>query len=74
MMPEVPIITESVKAVNLLLGELGDLNSWKLVYEENEIATFSKGGGKDFYIRAELVMHCHLFPACALFSEVDLFP
>ena len=42
---------------------LEDLNSWNLVYEENDVATFSKGGGSDFFLRGEVVMHNGLFPA-----------
>ena len=63
VMPEIPIIKESVRCLNVLLGELGDLNSWNLVYEENDVATFSKGGGSDFFLRGEVVMHNGLFPA-----------
>jgi hypothetical protein len=53
---------------------LSDLVSWTQVHQDNSIATFSKGSGNEFFVRAELQMHQPMYPLFALFSEVDLFP
>ena len=47
---EFKIIKNTVTKVDKLLAELGDLDSWRLVYEEGEIATFYKGTGQNFLI------------------------
>lgn len=70
---EFKIIKNTVTKVDKLLAELGDLDSWRLVYEEGEIATFYKGTGQNFLMRAELLLEAPLFPVLALFSEVDLY-
>ena len=55
------------------MKELGDLDSYRCVYENDDIATFYKGSGNNCLLRAEMVMNLPLFPITALFSEVDLY-
>jgi hypothetical protein len=52
---------------------LGSFDEWALVREEDDIATFSRGAGTEFFVRAEMILKSSMFPVMALFSECDLF-
>ena len=52
---------------------LTDIDSFTLVREKNDIATYYKGSGDDFFLRAELKINAPIFHVLALFSEVDLY-
>lgn len=52
---------------------LSDYESWTPVREEAGIATFCKGDGAEYFVRAEMMVGQGIFPVTALFSEVDLF-
>ena len=51
---------------------LADLDSWELIKDEDDIATFSKGSSNEFIVRAEMIVESSIFPILSLFSEIDL--
>jgi hypothetical protein len=55
---------------------LSDFDSWNLVAEAKDIATFYKTDEStgNVLIRAEMLLYTDIFPVLALFSEIDLFP
>ena len=67
------IIRNTIGHVDSCLKELGDLDSFRCVYENDDIATFYKGSGSNCLLRAEMVINLPLFPITALFSEVDMY-
>lgn len=71
--PEIALLYQDMEMAGSCMELLTDLESWTPVHQDNAIATFCKGTGNEFFVRAELQMHQPLFPLFALFSEVDLF-
>jgi hypothetical protein len=70
--PEVDIIKADLELANECLSLLADLESWTLVKQTEEIATFTKGSSSEFIIRAEMIADSPMLPILALFSEVHL--
>lgn len=69
---EVALLKADIEGAQQALALLGDLESWEMVNDTEEIATFYKGSGDEFFIRGEMIMEQPIFPALALFSEIDL--
>ena len=70
--PEVALLKGDIALAMQSLELLSDLDSWELVNDTEEIATFYRGSGTEFFVRAEMIMNQPMFPALALFSEIDL--
>lgn len=70
--PEIKVIEEDLKLANDCLELLADMDSWELVKQTGEIATFSKGSNTEFIVRAEMIANSPMLPILALFSEVQL--
>jgi hypothetical protein len=70
--PEVEIIKADLNLANDCLELLSDLDSWDLIKQTEEIATFSKGSNTEFIVRAEMIANSSMLPILALFSEVQL--
>ena len=73
MRHEVRVAKRNLRDAQTCLDMLSDYESWTPVREENGIATFCKGDGEEYFVRAEMMVGQGLFPVTALFSEVDLF-
>ncbi|CAG9321087.1 unnamed protein product [Blepharisma stoltei] len=69
---EISVIKEDLRLANLLLELLGDLESWELVAQDEDIATFSKNTTSEVIVRGEMLLHTPITPLLALFSECDL--
>mmetsp|Transcript_19528 Transcript_19528/g.35709 ORF Transcript_19528/g.35709 Transcript_19528/m.35709 type:complete len:282 (-) Transcript_19528:1212-2057(-) len=70
--PEIALLWDDMEMAGQCMEMLSDIVSWTPVYNDDAIATFFKGSGNEFFVRAEMQMHQPLFPLIALFSEVDL--
>jgi hypothetical protein len=69
---EVTILKDSLNGANSCLELLADLDSWELVKDEEDIATFTKSGSNQFIVRAEMIVEAPIFSILSLFSEIDL--
>jgi hypothetical protein len=67
-------LRKDIDLVEKSLQLIGSFDDWNLVAEADDIATFSKGAGTEFFVRAEMILDVPIFPVLALFSEVDLYP
>jgi hypothetical protein len=67
-------LRRDVRELENSLDLLHDIDSWSLVTNEDNIATFSRGSGSEFFVRGEMTMNQPVFPVMALFSEIDLIP
>ena len=70
---DVKIAKRNIQDAETCLSMLSDYDSWTPVREEDGIATFCKGAGEEYFVRAEMTVNQGLFPVTALFSEVDLY-
>lgn len=71
-MPEIEAIKEDLRLANILLEHLADLDSWEMVCQEGDIATFSNTTTTELVIRGEMLLHQPMTPLLSLFCEVDL--
>ena len=70
--PEINIIKEDLLLANECLELLADLDSWEIVKQTGDIATFAKGSSTEFIVRAEMIANSPMLPILAIFSEVQL--
>ena len=70
--PEIDIIKEDISLANDCLTLLADLESWTLVKQTEEIATFYKGSDSEFIVRSEMLVNAPMLNILAIFSEVHL--
>lgn len=71
---EIRRLKRDVRDLERSLDLLHDFDNWSVVTNEDNIATFSRGSGSEFFVRGEMTMEQPVFPAMALFSEIDLIP
>lgn len=69
---EVSILKDALNSANNCLELLADLDSWELIKDEEDIATFIKSDSNQFIVRAEMIVEAPIFPILSLFSEIDL--
>lgn len=69
---EIEVIKEDMNLANECLSLLADLESWELVKQTEDIATFSKGSNTEFIVRSEMLVNSPMLNILALFSEVHL--
>jgi len=72
--PEIAAVKDTLESANEALELLADMDSWSLINDEDDIATFSQGSDVNFIVRAEMLVDCAIFPILSLFSEIDLVP
>ncbi len=72
--PEIAAVKDILESANEALELLADMDSWSLINDEDDIATFSQGSDVNFIVRAEMLVDCAIFPILSLFSEIDLVP
>jgi hypothetical protein len=70
--PEVEVVQADLALADECLTLLADLDSWTLVKQTDNIATFTKGSSTEFIVRGEMLVDCSMLPILALFSEVQL--
>jgi hypothetical protein len=70
--PEIDVIKADMSLADECLSLLADLESWELVKQSEDIATFSKGSSSEFIVRSEMLVNSPMLNILALFSEVHL--